>query len=197
MQKKTKIFLGITGAIIGSVAICEVINTVKENNERHTWYNYARQYCNAVNKPLLEVGMRRYSWQPPDGDYVIDTDPAVLDLPNGVQGTECEMPFPDKMFGFVYNAHTLEHLNSVEDIEKAISECRRVADFTILLTPNPHSIVANFFCPTHKFKLWMDQVNNKIIVKPSEYEIGIGSHFTTDASFLTYELLPMPAIIEG
>ena len=197
MKTGWKVFLGITGTVIGGAAVYEGVNALKENGERHTWFNFARQYCDAVGKPLLSVGMRRHSWEPPNPDYVLDTDPAVLDIPNGVLGNECDMPFSDKQFGFVYNAHTLEHLDSIEDIERAITECRRVADFVILLCPNPNGIYSNLFCATHKFRLWFDQFSNRIIVKPSNWQTGMGTHYETGASMLTYEPLPFPAVIKG
>lgn len=204
MKKGAKIVLG--SVIVGSTLIVtyEVATLVRENIERHWWYTWCRQYCDAVGKPLLSVGMQRNSYEPANGDWTLDLDPQVLRLPNGVLADELDMPFPDKMFGAAYNAHTLEHLSSAEDIEQAIAECRRVSDYAVLLAPSPYGIWANLFCPTHKFRLWLDHTNNQIIVKPSEWQTGWGTHYEKDTSsrstnqaMLTYKPLPMPAIIKG
>jgi hypothetical protein len=204
MKTGWKIFLGGAGLIL----IYEAATFLREHAERHWWYDWSRQYCDIEGKPLLTIGIQRHSINPPNGDYTLDIDPKVLTIPGGVHANELDMPFPDKMFGVAYNSHTLEHLNTSADIEKAISECRRVADYAVLLAPSAYSIYANLFCPTHKFRLWLDNENNRIMVKPSEWQTGLGEYYKyskyslphsggTRQAMLTHEPLPMPAIIRG
>ncbi len=191
-----KVFLG----GVGLIAVYQVTTSIRENAERHWWYDWSRQYCDTVGKPLLSVGLQRWSMFPPDGDYTLDIDPEVLAVPGGVLGDECDMPFPDKMFGVAYNPHTLEHLNTAEDIEKAVSECRRVADYAVLLAPSPYNIYSNLFCPSHNFRRWFDSDRNEIVVRPSEWQTGFGEHYSsrgTGQAMITFEPLPLPAIIKG
>ncbi len=137
---------------------------VKENVERHTYYNTARQYCDEVDKPLLVVGIKRHFWQPPNGDITVDIDPKVLNIPGGVLADEREMPFNDKTFGACYNAHTLEHLYTPDDVELAVNECLRVSDKVVFLAPSPYSIIANMLVPGHNLRLWFDPANNRMKV---------------------------------
>lgn len=144
---------------------------VRENIERRTYYNLAREYCNSVGKPLLRVGMRRSPLEPPNGDVTIDIDPAVQEIEGGVWGDERGMPFGDKEFGIAFNEHTLEHLSSPEDVQLAVNECVRVADKAIFLAPSPYSLMG-IFHPTHHLRLWFDTVNSQIRVVGNEYRIG-------------------------
>ena len=135
----------------------------KELLERHHYYNAAKNYCAMVGKPLLRIGMRRSVFEPPNGDYTLDIDEAVLRIPGGVVGDERAIPFSDKFFGASFNEHTLEHLHTAEDVEKAIRECCRVADHAILLAPSPYSIIG-LLHPDHKLRMWFRRGNN-IVVK--------------------------------
>ncbi len=187
-------------ALLGGAAIYEMGVNIGEHRERHEYYNRARAYCNSVGKPLLTVGMQRTRVNPPDGDYVVDIDPDVQNIPGGVLASVTDMPFPNKLFGVAYNSHVLEHLNTVGEIEEAIAECRRVADYTVLLVPSPYSIYANLFCPSHKFRLWFDTQKNRIVAKPSGWQTGLGVDYPAGAVkqvMVTYEPLPMPVIIKG
>ena len=182
--------------VVGAAVLWELRLGVQEHIERHQYYGIARAYCDEVGKPLLTIGMQRWSGNPPDGDYVIDTDPAVMSVPGGIMGSVTEIPFPDKHFGVAYNSHVLEHLDTPEDIELAIVECRRVADYAFLLTPSPNSLYANLFCPSHKFRLWYDKENNKILVKPSTWQTGWGVDYpSVSQAMVTYDPLPLPAVV--
>ncbi len=147
---------------------------IRENVERHKYYNQARAYADSVGKPLLVVGMKRHFYQPPDGDVTADIDPRVEEIPGGVWADERDLPFSNKEFGAVYNAHTLEHMSSAEDVEKAINECLRVADVGVFLAPSPYSVIANFLCPSHYLRLWFDETNNSIKVTDNRYRTGLG-----------------------
>lgn len=194
--------------LLGTVGAYETVIQVQEFNERNEYYKWARQYCDSVGKPLLRVGMKRSILEPPNGDYTLDIDPAVLELTDtiGVQGDERAMPFPDKMFGVCFNEHTMEHLNTIEDVELAVAESRRVADYAVLLCPSPYSLYATFFCPSHRLRLWFDNDNNRITVKPNDWITGVGKTFSADTGYLApvgqamvlnYDQIELPAIIPG
>lgn len=163
MSKSWNIALGI---VLGLVIYELIIQTI-ETLERHTYWRRSREYCDKVKKPLLRVGMKRSIFEPPNGDVTIDLDKAVLKIPGGVLGDERHMPFIDKQFGVCFNEHTLEHLHSVKDVELAVRECTRIADCAVFLTPSPYSIVATFFCKTHRLRIWSE--DDKIAVQ----ELGL------------------------
>lgn len=181
----------------------EGVIQVKEHKERHDYFNWARGYCDSVGKELLRIGMRRSGLEPPNGDVTLDIDPEVLNIAGGVQGDERFMPFRDKEFGVCFNEHTLEHLHSAEDVEMAIKECRRVADYTVLLAPSPYSIYASLFCPSHRLRLWFDNEQNEIVVRPNDWRTGLGYSYEADtggvvirqAMVLSYDQIELPAII--
>lgn len=192
--------------IAGAAGLYEGGHLIKENSERNYYWSVARAYSNLVEKPLLVVGMRRWSWQPPDGDVTVDIDPQVLQVPGGVQSDERIMPFEDKQFGAVFNPHTLEHLASAEDVELAVNECLRVAEVGMFLCPSPYSIIANLFCPGHNLRLWFDNENNRIIVRHNSWRTGLGEHgggqytgmgSVTGQAIIGYTPLKIPAIVIG
>lgn len=61
------------------------------------------------------------------GELVIDRPLIVADI--------CALPFKDKVFDYAYTAHTLEH---IEDIEQALSELQRVAKRGCIIVPHWH-----------------------------------------------------------
>lgn len=142
--------------------------------ERHIYWNQARAYADSVGKPLLVVGIKRFPWQPANGDITLDIDPVVETIPGGVWADERDMPFANHTFGAVYNAHTLEHLGNAEDVEIAVNECLRVADRAIFLCPGPYDFMSNLLCPSHHLRLWFDQTNNRIKVTDNRWRTGLG-----------------------
>jgi hypothetical protein len=180
MNTGTKLLL----TVITVAVIYEITIGITETMQRHSYYKWAREYCDKVKKPLLRIGMQRSFLEPPNGDYTLDIDPEVQNLPGGVVGDERFMPFEDKQFGVCFNEHTLEHLHSIDDVEKAIAECRRVADRTVLLCPSPYSIWATFFCPSHRLRIWFDKENDKIFVKPNTWRSGLGKRYDADTGGL-------------
>jgi hypothetical protein len=176
-----------------------------ELHERFNNWNWARDYCDQVGKPLLRIGMHRGPFEPPNGDYTLDVDPAIEDIPGGVLGDERNMPFCDKQFGVCFNEHTLEHLHDAQSVEMAVNECRRVADYAVLLCPSPYSIYATLFCPSHRLRLWFDNKNNRIVVKPNTWATGFGWVYEGDTGgaritqqmILNYDEMKLPIIIEG
>lgn len=59
------------------------------------------------------------------GGLVIDRPLVVADV--------CALPFKDKVFDYVYTAHTLEH---IEEIERALRELQRVAKKGCIIVPH-------------------------------------------------------------
>ena len=160
----------VLGPVLWGLGLYEGIIQANESEERHTLYRWSRDYCNSVGKQLLQVGMRRHWWNPPEGDVTLDIDPAVLSTPGGIIGDVRGMNiFRDKQFGAVICSHVLEHLQSAGDIELAVSECIRVADKTVFIAPSPYSIVAMLH-PQHKFRLWFAKDTVKVL--SNEWSIG-------------------------
>lgn len=166
--------MGILGTVLRMVAVWEGTSLVKENIERSQYYTEMRDYSLAVGKPLLMVGMPRWAWQPQTADVILDLDPSVEGVAGGVVGNVLAIPFPDKYFGGAYVAHVLEHMYTVEECEQAINECVRVSERVAFLCPNPNSLIANIFMPSHHLRLFFDQANNRIKVTENRYRTGMG-----------------------
>jgi Methyltransferase domain len=191
-----KIFFG----ILSSAAVYQGGITVRENVERHHYWRVARAFSDLSGKPMLAVGMQRWSWEPPNPEAVVDIDPSVELLDGGTYGDERALPFRDKQFGAVYNAHTLEHLGTAEDVQAAVDECLRVADIACFLAPSPYSITASLFCPAHNLRLWFDSQNNKIVVKKNNWRTWLGPRGGGQymgQGLLAYEPLRVPLIFDG
>jgi len=202
MKTWGKILLG----VLGTAVIYEGVIQLNEIAERENYWQLARKYCDKIGKPLLRIGIRRSSFEPPNGDVTLDVDLKVLDIPGGVHGDERAMPFSDKEFGCCFNEHTLEHLHTCEDVEMAVNECARVADFTVLLCPSPYSIYSNLFNPTHYLRLWFDNDKNRVIVRPNHWRTGLGFVYegdtggmgkSTGQAMVVYEPINLPAVIPG
>jgi len=142
--------------VLTAIAIREGLIQAYEFVERNTRWRLAREYSDAVDKPLLLVGMRWNPLQPSNktADVVLDIRPGVLRLPNGVQGDIRDMPFDDKAFGACVAEHVIEHLHTPEDAALAITECRRVAEMVVIVAPSPDSL-AGIMAPDHKLRLWI------------------------------------------
>ena len=161
------------GAIIKLGIAWQVGINARETIERHNYWKMAREYCDSVGKPILLIGMRKWPWLPPNGDITLDIDQRVENIEGGICADERDIPFGDKVFGTVINEHTLEHLDTPEDVEVAVNECVRVADIAIFIAPSPYNI-SNLGNPKHPLRLWFDQVNNKIRVEKNPYRLPIG-----------------------
>ena len=155
--------------VVKLLALWEGTHMAIEYHERHHYFNLSRKYCNQVGKPLLRVGMHRGMFEPPNGDYTIDIDPVIKQVPGGVWGDERDMPFEDKQFGVCFNEHTLEHQYNVNDVELAVNECVRVADIAVFLAPSPWRITTTLFAPTHFLRLWFNPHTNTIKVVPNKF----------------------------
>jgi len=65
-------------------------------------------------------------------------------------GSCTELPFPDKSFDIVVCSEVIEHLPSIDDVKKAISEIRRVGCKFIITTPNSEILAPATQNPAHK-----------------------------------------------
>lgn len=168
--------IGIIGKILLGALFYEGAVATKETIERHSYYNQARQYSDSVGKPLLVVGMKRFPWQPPNGDITVDIDPEVEFLKGGIRADICDLPFPDSYFGAVFCPHVPEHLYTAEDVQTAVYECTRVADEAYFLCPSPYSIYATLMAPSHHQRIWFNQAINQITVKYIDPPFAFGGH---------------------
>ncbi len=173
MKTAGKVFLG----ILVAAASYEIIIQLAEYAERYEYWKWSREYCDRVGKQLLRIGMQRSPIEPKNGDVTLDIDERVQEIPGGVHGDERNMPFSDKQFGVCFNEHTLEHLFSSDDVQLAVNECRRVADYAVLLAPSPNSLYASLFCPTHHLRLWFDNEKKQIVTRPNTWNTGFGYDF--------------------
>lgn len=127
-------------------AAYEGLVQLPEYGDRHEGFREARAYCRLVGKPLLRIGVNRSPLEPPNGDVTLDLDPAVEDREGGVVlGDERNMAmFVDGQFGVCFNEHTLEHLETANDVALAVKECLRVADYAMFLFPSRWSVWSAF-----------------------------------------------------
>jgi len=103
------------------------------------------------DKPVLVVGAPK---APPPighpyGDVTIDIDPRVIKgCPGGEIADVRDIPYRDKYFSVAFVSHVIEHLPSVNDAERALSELRRVADHVVIVSPHFFDFV-NLIHPGH------------------------------------------------
>ena len=160
MTKTQKKILWV-GAI--GFAVREISLQLIELEQRRQLYRQARQYSDLVGKPLLVVGASKFSFNHPQGDVTIDLSPAMVAFaPNGIVADIRDIPFPSGHFGAVHCSHVLEHLDTPEDVVKALSEMHRVADRIFAVVPSKNSILA-WFNPNHH--LWVLPTGDGYIVE--------------------------------
>lgn len=119
---------------------------LSETLERDRKFIEARAFADSLGKPMLVVGgpygatpWRKLLMIPahPCGDVTVDITPSALgDCAKSQTGDVRSLPFGDKEFGSAYCSHVLEHLETVEDCRKAISELYRVADKVFVCSPS-------------------------------------------------------------
>jgi len=126
------------------VASTLVFFDVLEHREKVERFREAREYCDRVGKPLLNVGCG----QNPRfiGDVNVDVYPSRI-LPGYRQADVHRLPFRDKEFGAAVAFSVLEH---VDNPAQALRELSRVADRVYVTVPhylNPYP----YFRPGHKW----------------------------------------------
>ncbi len=148
---------------------------VGETVEREEVYRFARAAADASGKPLLVIGgplgtnpLRRalnlpaHQW----GDVTLDLDPGALEgAPAGVRTVVGDVRkmrlFRDKEFGACMASHVLEHLPTLDDLERAVREMWRVADTVCIAGPaktSPHAWLVR------DHHLWVTQLSDGTVV---------------------------------
>jgi len=151
------------------LAIYEGFQQLREIGERLEAYREAEAYARSRGKPMLIVGMPRSPWthgkgKKEYGDVVIDIDPLVVNIINGV-GVRADVrwiPYPDKFFSAGYCSHTLEHLKTKEDALMALRELNRVAERIWIVGPSKASILAWIH---GEHRLWVQVENGEVIIE--------------------------------
>ena len=161
------------GWAIAAFAAWEGFIFVKQLNERYLVWDWAKKYREETGKPILLIGLRVNPLHPPnrEADTVVDLGPEVLNIPNGVQASVLDLPFQDGQFGCAILEHVAEHMQSVEDVEQAISECVRVADYAFILVPSFWQIVGNRANNQHPVDIWQGD-QGQVVVRERVQGIG-------------------------
>lgn len=149
---------------------------VEQQKERIGKFKLARETADKIGKPLLVIGapidrpsadflpkqiiryiplLNNFAMpQYPCGDITLDIDPIVKDqCPNAIVADVKNIPLPDKSCGAVFLSHVLEHLSTIEDFKKALSELHRVADYVFIAYPRKGGIIATCV-PDHHLWMW-------------------------------------------
>jgi len=155
--------------VLLAIAVYEGLQQAREIAERLEAYREAEAYARSRGKPLLIAGMPRSPWthgagKREYGDVVLDINPLVLNIINGV-GVRADVrwiPYSDKHFGAALVSHTLEHLRTKEDALMALRELNRVADRVFVVGPSKTSILAWLH---GEHRLWVQVENEKVVVE--------------------------------
>ncbi len=157
MSKSWWPILRVAGLWCAVVILCE-------HTERRWAYRKARDA--AGDKPLLVVGCPSNTGNHPCGDVCLDVDPAQLTLCQSQRptlGDVRSIPFPDGYFGACLCSHVLEHLDSIDDVQQAISELQRVTDGPFyILSPSDVQVFAHLN-PEHH--LLVVPTDNRLLVE--------------------------------
>ena len=157
--------------VIAGIVVWQLYIWITENQFKNKQCRAALNYCREKGKMLLVAGgpwggrkfrlmLHRPAHIP--GDVCIDIRAsALVGHPNGIVANVMNLPFRDKTFGAVLASHLLEHLNTIEEAEKALDEMSRVADAVIIVYPYRQSLIA-WLLPDHH--LWIQQKNNQIYI---------------------------------
>jgi len=140
----------------------ECIAQSTERVERWKVYAEAKEYAKNTGKPMLVVGLPKTTLshgflEEGCGDICIDIDQRVLEVSIEAEGKVADVrniPYSDKYFSSAFCSHTLEHLNTIDDCEVAVSELRRVADKVFIVSPHKWALSA-WFNPEHH--LWISE----------------------------------------
>jgi len=140
-----EMFLLAAGALVAN----SVASSMYYHYEKERLFKQARDYCDSIGKPLLNVGCGNNPMQ--IGDVNVDIfPPSEAILPNYQQADITSMPFTDKQFGCVVAFHVLEH---VEDPRAALAEINRVADRVYASVPAPFDFSTDT-SPDHKYTFY-------------------------------------------
>lgn len=166
------IFISILLVIFLGIGVWQLAVIFNENGYKNRGYRAATSYARKNGKPLLVAGgpwglkpIRKWLKKPAhgSGDVCLDIDRRSLgNHPGAVIADITRIPFTDKSFGAAFASHILEHLATVEDAERALSELRRVADTIFIVYPSRQSILAWLKREHH---LWLWQKKDVVYLK--------------------------------
>jgi len=132
------IVLGL-GVLFGFVATCATWDILHVVTTKEVAFEEAKRLSNGKGIINIGAGPNRTF-----GAQVVARDPEVLSnididpdgLPNFIQlDVESDpLPFADKQFGVAYCSHVLEHM---DNWEFALNEMVRVADYVVIVLPDP------------------------------------------------------------
>lgn len=141
--------------------------------ERQLNYRAAEAEARRRGKPLLVVGgplgsnpLRRLLPLPahPCGNTCFDLDPAACrHCRRSVQGDVRDLSmFRDRQFGVAFVSHVLEHMPTIEGLNRAVVELARVADVVYVVGPRKASLIA-WLIPSHH--LWVRVEDGLVIAE--------------------------------
>ena len=158
--------------LFASVGVWQAGVMMAQNADRSKKYRLAKEHADKLKKPLLVVGgpwgarpYRALIKTPAHGcgDVCLDVYPeACGQCSDTVVADVREIPYPDQYFGAAFASHVLEHLPTLDDCERAVSELRRVADAVFVSSPSKQSIFA-WLVPDHF--LWVNQDRDNLTVE--------------------------------
>lgn len=141
-----------------------LLQVISENLEREKVFSEAKAKSIQTGKPLLNAGcgsiklIGGFTRAILESDVNLDIDPR--EVPDFVQASIEDIPFPDKYFGVVFCCHVLEH---VESLEAAKGELERVADYQFIITPSP-IFPLSVLHPGHK-RVFKDIKGEKVLLE--------------------------------
>ena len=100
-----------------------------------------------------------------DPEVVVNIDIEPDGLPNFIQLDVARepLPFADKQFGVAYCSHVLEHL---DNWEFCLSEASRVADYVVVVLPDP-VYFSGWIDPEHKQHFSADDITQILELYPN------------------------------
>jgi SAM-dependent methyltransferase len=126
--------------VILIVVVVETLIMIQDAHLRITRLRQAHEYALQAGKGVLNISCGHTNYGH------VNCDIADREVPNFVKAVPGEpLPFPDKHFAAAYSAHTLEHVDSVEQF---LGELHRVADRVYLIYPLADLLWWN---PDHKW----------------------------------------------
>jgi len=120
-----------------------------EDKMRQMYWRKAYEIARGKGKPMLVIGNPK--GRHGCGDVTIDISPTG-ECPVEFRADVRDLGmFQDKQFGSVFCSHVLEHLPSVGDVNRALSEINRISEYAVVLFPTPASVIG-WIHPDHSLE---------------------------------------------
>jgi len=157
--------LGIGASLAAAYTMCDIFSVV---TTKEVAFEEAKRLSGGKGIINIGAGPNRTF-----GAQVVARDPEVLanididpdGLPNFIRlDVESDsLPFADKQFGVAYCSHVLEHL---DNWEFALNEMVRVADYVVIVLPDP-KYFSGWIDPEHKQHFSPDDINQILQLYPN------------------------------